>query len=363
MAKYTVYHRKDGRWEGRILRGKREDGKRKYQYIFMKTKEELIDKIRAIIGKEQYPECQKSFEQLFHEWCDNARHRIKESTYSNYLMKANKHILPYFGETRIDQLKSDDIHNFIQVKLRDGLSSRYITDIVVLMKTIFKYAVQTYQIHNPMNHVSLPKRKATEINILDPSEQKVLQEYVCSHRNPTTLGIALSMSTGIRIGELCALQWEDIDLEKRILTVRKTMQRIQSHEGTSKTKLIITDPKSESSNRKIPIPECMMSFLIHFQENKKAYVLTGSTKAIEPRTMQYRFKAILKNVNLPSVHFHALRHCFATSCISLGFDVKALSELLGHSSVEITLNRYVHSSFEQKRLYMNRIKMSLFAKG
>ena len=123
------------------------------------------------------------------------------------------------------------------------------------------------------------------------------------NRNKTTLGVALTMNTGIRICELCALQWGDIDLEKRILTVRKTMQRIQSHEGTSKTKLIITDPKSESSNRKIPIPECMMSFLIHFQENKKAYVLTGSTKAIEPRTMQYRFKAILKNVNLPSVHF------------------------------------------------------------
>lgn len=165
------------------------------------------------------------------------------------------------------------------------------------------------------------------------------------------------MSTGIRIGELCALQWKDIDLEKRILTVRKTMQRIQCPTEISKTKLIITDPKSESSCRKIPIPDCVMVFLRKFKGESRNYVLTGADKPIEPRTMQYRFAKVLKNAKLPSVHFHALRHIFASSCIRLGFDVKALSELLGHSSVEITLNRYVHSSFEQKKEYMKRIKL------
>ena len=145
-------------------------------------------------------------------------------------------------------------------------------------------------------------------------------------------------------------------------SVRKTMQRIQCKNGTSKTKLIITDPKSEASRRRIPIPDCMMGFLSEFKASSDNYVLSGLLKPVEPRTMQYRFRSILKNVNLPSVHFHALRHCFASRCISLGFDVKALSELLGHSSVEITLNRYVHSSFEQKRDYMNRIEMYPFAK-
>ena len=136
------------------------------------------------------------------------------------------------------------------------------------------------------------------------------------------------------------------------------MQRIQCPTANSKTKLIITDPKSESSRRQIPIPDCMMDFLLKFKGKEDEYILTGTDKPIEPRAMQYRFRTILKNVKLPSVHFHALRHIFASNCIKLGFDVKALSELLGHSSVEITLNRYVHSSFEQKKEYMKRVQMA-----
>lgn len=166
------------------------------------------------------------------------------------------------------------------------------------------------------------------------------------------------MTTGIRIGELCALQWKDIDLEKRILTVSKTMQRVQIQDGDKKTKLIVTEPKSESSRRKIPIPQGMALFLEKFKGKDSEYIVSGKEKPIEPRAMQYRFQKILKNVNLPSVHFHALRHIFASTCIKLGFDVKALSELLGHSTVELTLNRYVHSSFEQKIKYMERLAVN-----
>ena len=169
--------------------------------------------------------------------------------------------------------------------------------------------------------------------------------------------MALAMSTGIRIGELCALQWKDVDLEKRILTVSKTMQRIQCVTGTAKTKLIVTAPKSESSKRKIPLPEGVISMLQKFKQNDKKYVLSGTENPVEPRTMQYRFQRILKNVKLPSIHFHALRHMFASNCVKLGFDIKTLSELLGHSSVEITLNRYVHSSFKQKQKCMELISI------
>lgn len=166
------------------------------------------------------------------------------------------------------------------------------------------------------------------------------------------------MTTGIRIGELCALQWKDIDLEKRILTVSKTMQRVQVQGGDKKTKLVITEPKSESSRRKIPIPKGMIAFLEKFKGKDSEYIVSDKEKPIEPRAMQYRFQKILKNVKLPSVHFHALRHIFASTCIKLGFDVKALSELLGHSTVELTLNRYVHSSFEQKIKYMERLAIN-----
>ena len=145
-------------------------------------------------------------------------------------------------------------------------------------------------------------------------------------------------------------------MKKRILTVRKTLQRIQCQDGVTKTKLVITEPKSESSKRKIPIPAHVIPLLLKFQGNKNEYLISGKETPTEPRTLQYRFSKILKNVNLPSVHFHSLRHMFASRCIRLGFDVKALSEILGHSSVEITLNRYVHSSFEQKIEYMSRLK-------
>ena len=160
------------------------------------------------------------------------------------------------------------------------------------------------------------------------------------------------MFTGIRIGELCSLKWSDIDLEKNILTVSKTMQRIKKLDGNTATKILIDSPKSKSSVRKIPLPEFIADILKKLRGNSDDYVLTGKKLYAEPRTMQYRFSAILKKLSLPKVNFHALRHAFATNCIALGFDVKTLSEILGHSSVEITLNRYVHSSMDRKRACM-----------
>ena len=352
----NVFKRSDGRYEGRIPRGKKQNGKRKFQYILARTKEEVVSRINDIRKNEEcHDRCSKTTTIVFYEWFKSIQYHVKESTQANYKMKADKHILPYFGEKSIDSIVQDDIYAFIADRRKKGLSDRYITDIIILMKVIFKFAVRTYNIFNPMVGLALPKRKNAEIQILDKAEQGKLQSYIAENQNLGTLGTALSYSTGIRIGELCTLQWKDIDLEKRILTVSKTMQRIQCKNGANKTKLIITDPKSDSSKRKIPIPECMMSFLYKFKGKENEYVVSGSETPVEPRTMQYRFSKILKNVNLPSVHFHALRHIFASTCVKLGFDIKSLSELLGHSSVEITLNRYVHSSFEQKQEYMKKI--------
>ncbi|MCD7891557.1 MAG: site-specific integrase [Ruminococcus sp.] len=205
----------------------------------------------------------------------------------------------------------------------------------------------------------MPKRKNTEIKLLDDAQLKKLEQYIAKNSSRTTMGIALCLTTGLRIGELCALQCEDVDLKKRILTVKKTIQRIQKPSGKSKTSLIITEPKSESSKRSIPIPECTVNLLKNFESNPKDFMISGEEKPIEPRTMQYRFAKILKNVKLPSIHFHVLRHMFASNCIKLGFDVKALSEILEHSNVEITLNRYVHSSFSQKQVYMSRVQLNI----
>ena len=142
------------------------------------------------------------------------------------------------------------------------------------------------------------------------------------------------------------------------LTVRKTIQRIQCFDGKSKTKLVIAEPKSANSLRTIPIPYCIMPMVRQFAGKPGAYVLSGTCKPVEPRTMQNRFKRILDNANLPSINYHSLRHAFATGALEIGFDIKTLSEILGHSSVEVTLSRYIHSSMDRKRACMNLLSLS-----
>lgn len=167
-------------------------------------------------------------------------------------------------------------------------------------------------------------------------------------------------NTGIRIGELCALRWENIDIENKVLSVNKTLIRIQNTNTliASKTKVIISAPKSKCSIRKIPLPDCIIPLLKAFAQKGDTFFLTGETERfVEPRTMQNRFKKYVSACNITDANFHALRHTFATRCIELGFEIKSLSEILGHANVNITLNRYVHSSFELKTLNMNRLSL------
>ncbi len=358
MKGLNIYKRKDGRFEGRITT-EIIDGKRKFKAFFGKTEEDVLSKMEKFKASLTQPtEKHLTLSSVFTEWFQFISYRVKASTLANYLLKSNKHIIPAFGKQNIAEIAQTSIYQFIRDKQNSGLSNRYITDILILMKSVFKYAARTYHVINPMEGIFMPKKQKAEIRLLTEAEEQKLMQIVMGNQNLTTLGIALAKLTGLRIGELCSLQWEDIDLEKRILTVKKTLQRIQVKGSSKKTKLVITEPKSETSKRSIPIPECIIGFLRKFQGKADEYLLSGSEKPIEPRTMQYRFATILKNGNLPSVHFHALRHMFASNCVKLGFDIKALSEILGHSGVEITLNRYVHSSFEQKSEFMNRLKMT-----
>lgn len=358
MKGLNIYKRKDGRFEGRITT-EIIDGKRKFKAFFGKTEEDVLSKMEKFRASLPQPTEKKlTLSSIFTEWFQSISYRVKDSTLANYLLKADKHILPAFGKQNITEIVQTSIYQFIRDKQNSGLSNRYITDILILMKSVFKYAARTYHAINPMEGLAMPKKQKAEIRLLTEAEERKLMQIVMGNQNFTTLGIALAKLTGLRIGELCALQWGDIDLEKRILTVRKTIQRIQVKGGSRKTKLVITEPKSETSKRSIPIPECIIGFLRKFQGKADEYMLSGTEKPVEPRTMQYRFATILKNGNLPSVHFHALRHMFASNCVKLGFDIKALSEILGHSGVEITLNRYVHSSIEQKSDFMNRLKIA-----
>lgn len=355
MSKLNIYKRKDGRYEGRVYLGKDKDNKRKYKSYYGLTMEEVRQKYSASMQSYDNISCVKTnmtVKELVFEWLDVIATHVKNSTMSNYKMKLYKHIIPAFGTFKCSDLRSREIYVFVESKIKNGLSARYVTDILVLLKSIFKYAKREYNIKNVIDGIIMPRKSKTHIRLFTEQEERVLKKHISENLDITSMGISISLYTGLRIGELCALQWRDVDFEKRILTVRKTIQRIQRPNRTHKTELTITEPKSEKSKREIPIPSCLFEIMSKFRGKDDDYVLSGKTSPIEPRTMQYRFTKILKNANLPSVHFHSLRHAFATRAIELGFDVKTLSELLGHSSIELTLNRYVHTSMDRKRACM-----------
>ena len=156
------------------------------------------------------------------------------------------------------------------------------------------------------------------------------------------------------MGELCALRWEDYNKDEKIIHICRTLQRIQCNNGIIRTQVLIAEPKSSCSERIIPVPEFVCN-LLDDAEQISGYILTGNDSYIEPRTMQNRFKAVLQKCNIPNAKFHTLRHTFATRCVELGFDIKSLSEILGHANVNITLNRYVHPSMELKRKNMDKL--------
>ena len=356
MAKKStnIYKRKDGRWEGRYKNGYTASGKTRYSSVYGKSYsavKELLEEKLAAIRNSYSAKSSYAFGEIAENWLADVQNKVKLSTMSNYTMKLNKHILPYFAGIKFDKLTADNINTFISDKIKEKLSEKYVADIVIMIKSIANFAQRRYGLLNRIESVTLPKSKScSERRLLTVSERNTLKHGILSDPTVSNIGILLASATGIRIGELCALKWEDIDLEKSILTVKQTVQRICNN-GKG-TRLVISSPKSASSRREIPLPDFIVPILKNIKSSDSAYILSGNSKIVEPRTMQYRFKGLLKKLNIPYVNFHSLRHSFATSCVELGVDVKTLSEILGHSSVQLTLNRYVHSSIERKKSCM-----------
>ena len=344
----NIYKRKDGRWEGRYKSGYRDNGQAKYHSIYGHSYAEVKQKLAPL--KVTAPaitnSCHMTVKELFNEWLSAVKLRVKSSTYANYLLKVDKHILPAFGGLRYDMLTVQMINSYIEDKLSSGLSAKYVSDIIIVFKSMSKYSAKIHGFRNILADVSLPKVHRKELPLLSPSQQRKLCNYLLHNLNPTSLCVLLSLYTGLRVGEVCGLMWRDIDFDKSILTVRRTLQRIRN--GTHSTCLIADTPKSRSSRRSLPIPTFIMKLLRESRSNDNYYILSGTDHIIEPRTLQRRFKSILKKVDLPSIGYHCLRHMFATNSLQAGFDVKTLSEILGHARVETTLNRYVHTSMERK---------------
>ena len=348
----NIYKRKDGRWEGRYKNLKNGKYESVYGKTFGDVREKLLQQKNQLIGKTDQGNW--TVEELFEIWLDGIRHNIKLSTYANYQAKLRRHIYPALGHLKYESLTSKHITDFINEKLSTGrlnggaLSAKYVSDMVMQLKCLGKFAELEFNCHNPMRNVAGPKLRSAELAIPIVSEQNILKEYLLNNLSARSMGILLCLFTGIRIGELCALRWSDFSHNERVVKIDKTVQRVKSFDSETQTVITTTTPKSGKSIREIPLPDYIFA-LLRPHKRAEGYFLSGSDKLVEPRVMQYYLKSVLRRANLPPMKFHMLRHIFATNCVSCGFDIKTLSEILGHASIELTLNRYVHTSRERKK--------------
>lgn len=368
----NIYKRKDGRWEGRYICSYDTENKAKYAYVYARTYGEVKQKLA---NERNNPKkvCMNTrslltYNELLDSWLHSSQLNIKESTHARYAHLINTHIKPQLGKYQLSMLSTEIIENFVEFQLTDGrldntggLAPKTVTDILTIVKSTMEYSrYKGLPIICNLGKLTI-KKKEKEMRVLTQAEQDALITVLIDDMDLYKFGVFLSLYTGIRVGELCALQWEDFDLTQTTLKIRKTMQRIQNtgNGAFPKTKIVITEPKSQCSVREIPLPTFVIDMARKFVANPKAYILTGNDRYIEPRTMQNRFKAYVKDSGISDANFHALRHTFATRCIEVGFEIKSLSEVLGHANVNITLNRYVHSSFELKCSNMNKLSFSV----
>ena len=366
----NIYKRKDGRWEGRYIKG-HIDGKIKYRYVYAKTYKEVKEKLNTLSDisiEKTYLSTEKqqsnvSFKIVALAWLETLKPQLKKSSVVKYTNLLTIYLFPHFADSAIESITQEEISKFCNELLLsggqkgNGLSPKTVNSIMSVLKNIFEYAGRCEKLTVIEISKFSIKQSQKQMRILSLIEQQKLSEYLCENLSLINLGILICLYTGIRIGEICALKWEDIFFNEQCLYVHKTMQRIQNQEHEKpKTTVIVSTPKSECSIRKIPLPDEIFQLIISVKHPGNTYFLTGLPYAyVEPRTLQNHFKAVIKGCDIKDANFHALRHTFATRCVELGFDVKSLSEILGHASVNITLNRYVHPSMELKRKNMNML--------
>lgn len=361
----NIRKRTDGRWEGRY-RVISEDGRKRYLSVYGKTYGEVKEKISAemylsgradsavlqpvqISGNPQVYDI--DFCVLMEEWLGEVEQNRKYSTYVKYKKLYTCHIQNVFSSDKLSQMTN----GYIQTHLAAlEMSDATRQNVLAVMKQALRYAEKQYGYPMPSLMGCTMQKRPHSIEVMDRMEQIRLIQFLNSDMDISKAGIYLCLFTGIRLGEVCSLKWADIDQNRGLLHVNRTVQRIESKEGPTKTVLLESPPKSVFSKRVIPMTDSLLSLLIKFKREGQEYVLQKN-RPMEPRTYQNHFKKYLKQIDAPNYNFHVLRHTFATNCVDSGMDIKSLSEILGHSNVQITLNRYVHPSMDTKRKYLNAL--------
>ena len=364
----NIFKRKDGRWEARYIKGREASGKIKYGFCYGKTYREAKEKVTKakaaiLTGLPFQVATRQRFSYFCDEWLKSRKAKIKPSTYVRYVSIIEKYIKPKLGWAFPLGIASGEIESFSNELLAEGLSEKYVHDILVVVRGVLKYTSGFFPGLFPQIEIVYPNCQKKEMRVLSVDEQKRLTGYLMADLDPCKFGVLFALLTGIRIGELCALRWRNISMEDMTVSICATVQRIRNldTDAKEKTKLIISVPKSASGNRTIPLTSFAFDLCKAMNpQNPEAYILTGTSDLMEPRTLQYRISKYTKECGLTDVHCHTLRHTFATRAVEADFEIKSLSEILGHASTTITLDRYVHSSMKLKRDNMNKLSASGF---
>ena len=276
-------------------------------------------------------------------------------------MILENHILPTFGED--NSLPEQSVQAFVLHKIESGLSTKSVKDILIVLKMVMKFGVKKeWMTYYEWDIKYPPSSENKVLDVLSVTNHRKILNHIQSHFTFMGLGIYISLSTGLRIGEICALKWSDINVTDGILTVNRTIERIYIIEGEKKhTELVINTPKTKNSCREIPMNKELLGMLKPLKKvvNDDYYILTNDERPTEPRTYRNYYKRLMEKLDIPKLKYHGLRHSFATRCIEVGCDYKTVSVLLGHSNISTTLNLYVHPNMEQKKRCIDKVFKSL----
>ena len=366
MARHgeNIYKRKDGRYEGRYVIGKTSQGKTRFGYVYGRR---YMDVRRALLKRKAETGLQPAHAQASQptlcEWmaywleCE-VLGSVKPSSYHTYCQHIEHHLLPELGHLRLASLMPGTILDFLEGLRKKGLACSTIKGIYRLLTAALRFACEERVLEkSPCRKIRVQCAERSGQRVLNRSEQAKLRRPKHDTKNLPAL---VSLYTGLRLGEICALKWSDIDWEKRVITVRRTVQRVAkqaAEHGACKTLLMIGTPKSLTSHRVIPIPEFLLEMFgtLAAGDGENEFVFSQTPRPAEPRTIQRRFKRWMAELNIKDVHFHTLRHSFATRMLELGIDIKTVSTLMGHCSVKTTLDFYGHSLLEHQRVAMERL--------
>ena len=340
----NIRQRKDGRWEGRYIKGRTPDERAQYASVYADGYLAVKAKLAAVKGcgekkKSSAAGRDMTLREALALFLDHHKQKLRRQTYDKYVRMVEVHLAEGLGRCAIARLDARTINAFLDEKQKHGrlvgqgpLSGGYIKIMRYLIMSALLHVSK--QLHSPAleEEVVEYKGKKTECKVLSHEEQELLERYLCRDMDRTKLGVLLSLQLGLRIGEVCGLQWGDVNFQARTITIARSLQRIENPDksaGAPKTVLATLEPKTDNSHRVIPLPTHLVPLLKRFySSNPNSYVIADPDGQVEPRTLRNRFQRILSDCGLPQVNHHALRHSFATGCVENGMDIKTLSEIL-----------------------------------